>query len=101
MIEAIQRKGLENKFKIAIFDDTPASWSAARNAALGYGYDSKPFKDGTRVEGSHYPLLFLDPEKEDQKGPGNEFRKRNLLLHLGYQPKSKHLKICHATIGLR
>ena len=75
MIEAIQRKGLENKFKIAIFDDTPASWSAARNAALGYGYDSKPFKDGTRVEGSHYPLLFLDPEKEDQKGPGNEFRK--------------------------
>lgn len=75
MMAAIKRKGVEHEFKIAIFDDTPASWSAARNAHKGYGYDNKPFKDGSRVDGSHYPLLFLDPEKEDMKGENNDFRK--------------------------
>lgn len=75
MMAAIKRKGVEHQFKIAIFDDTPASWSAARNAHKGYGYDNKPFKDGSRVDGSHYPLLFLDPEKEDMKGANNDFRK--------------------------
>lgn len=75
MMAAIKRKGVEHEFKIAIFDDTPASWSAARNAHKGYGYDNKPFRNGSRVEGSHYPLLFLDPEKEDMKGANNDFRK--------------------------
>ena len=75
LMAAIKRKGVEHEFKIAIFDDTPASWSAARNAHKGYGYDNKPFKNGSRVEGSHYPLLFLDPEKEDMKGADNDFRK--------------------------
>ena len=75
LMAAIKRKGVEHEFKIAIFDDTPASWSAARNAHKGYGYDNKPFKNGSRVEGSHYPLLFLDPEKEDMKGANNDFRK--------------------------
>lgn len=75
MMAAIKRKGVEHEFKIAIFDDTPASWSAARNAHKGYGYDNKPFKNGSRVDGSHYPLLFLDPEKEDMKGANNDFRK--------------------------
>lgn len=32
LMAAIKRKGVEHEFKIAIFDDTPASWSAARNA---------------------------------------------------------------------
>jgi len=74
MMEAIKRKGVEHKFKIAIFDDTPASWSAARNEHKGYGYANQPYKNGVRIEGSHYPLLFMDPEKEDMKGSGNAFR---------------------------
>lgn len=29
LMAAIERKGVAHKFKIAIFDDTPASWAAA------------------------------------------------------------------------
>ena len=76
MMAAIERKGVQNRFKIAIFDDTPASWSAARNQHLGYGYDNKPTREGKRVPGSHYPLLFIDPEKDDREnGAEGEFRK--------------------------
>ena len=34
MIAAMRRRGVEHKFKIAIFDDCPASWMAARNLKL-------------------------------------------------------------------
>lgn len=48
MIDAMKRRGVADKFKIAIFDDCPASWEAARNEALGRGYagynDAKPEK---------------------------------------------------------
>lgn len=74
LMAAIKRKGVEHAFKITIFDDTPASWSAARNAHKGYGYSNKPEKNGKRIEGSEYPLLFMDPKVEDMKGEGNAFR---------------------------
>lgn len=38
LIEAMERRGVSDKFKIAIFDDCPASWEAARNEDLGRGY---------------------------------------------------------------
>jgi hypothetical protein len=76
LMAAIRRKGVENRFKIAIFDDTPASWAAARNLHKGYGYSGQPTDKGKRVPGSHYPLLFIDPEKDDREnGADGEFRK--------------------------
>lgn len=60
MIAAMERRGVADKFKIAIFDDCPASWSAARNEALGYGYSSKPKKNGIRVPESYFPLIDID-----------------------------------------
>lgn len=60
MIAAMERRGVADKFKIAIFDDCPASWSAARNEALGYGYSSKPKKNGVRVSESYFPLIDID-----------------------------------------
>lgn len=60
MIDAMERRGVADKFKIAIFDDCPASWSAARNEALGYGYSSKPKKNGKRVPDSYFPLIDID-----------------------------------------
>ena len=74
LMAAIERKGVAHKFKIAIFDDTPASWAAARNAHKGFGYAYKPMNGPNRYIGSEYPLLFMDPEKEDAKGEGNKFR---------------------------
>ena len=74
LMAAIERKGVAHKFKIAIFDDTPASWAAARNAHKGFGYADKPMNGPNRYIGSEYPLLFMDPEKEDAKGEGNKFR---------------------------
>lgn len=38
LIEAMERRGVTDKFKVAIFDDCPASWEAARNEDLGRGY---------------------------------------------------------------
>lgn len=38
LIEAMERRGVADKFKVAIFDDCPASWEAARNEDLGRGY---------------------------------------------------------------
>jgi hypothetical protein len=39
---AMDRRGLGNAFKIAIFDDTPASWTANRNKDNGSGYGYNP-----------------------------------------------------------
>lgn len=38
LVDAMQRRGLQDAFKIAFFDDCPASWEAARNEDLGRGY---------------------------------------------------------------
>lgn len=39
---AMDRRGLGSAFKIAIFDDTPASWTANRNKDKGSGYGYNP-----------------------------------------------------------
>jgi hypothetical protein len=39
---AMDRRGLSNTFKIAIFDDIPASWTANRNKDTGNGYGYTP-----------------------------------------------------------
>jgi hypothetical protein len=61
MVEAMERRGVADKFKIAIFDDCPASWGASRNMDLHNDYtpamsgpDGKPKYD--------YPLDNLDGE---------------------------------------
>ncbi len=38
LVEAMERRGVTDEFKIAFFDDCPASWEAARNHDLGRGY---------------------------------------------------------------
>ena len=43
----MKRKGVEDKFKIAIFDDVPASWMAARNLNLYNKYTSAVFSQET------------------------------------------------------
>jgi len=45
LVAAMDRRGLSNAFKIAIFDDNPASWTAARNLDNGDGYDYTPLFD--------------------------------------------------------
>ena len=40
LIESMERKGVTDKFKVAIFDDCPASWAAARNLDLYGSYIS-------------------------------------------------------------
>lgn len=67
MIAAMERREVADKFKIAIFDDCPASWSAARNEALGYGYTSKPKKNGNRIPESYYPLIGIDLSTQEGK----------------------------------
>jgi hypothetical protein len=42
---AMDRRPLDNTFKIAIFDDCPASWTANRNLDNGQGYDYSPLFD--------------------------------------------------------
>ncbi|HTH83562.1 MAG TPA: DUF5010 domain-containing protein [Mucilaginibacter sp.] len=39
---AMDRRGLSNAFKVAIFDDIPASWTANRNKDNGSGYGYNP-----------------------------------------------------------
>lgn len=34
-----------------------------------------------RYIGSEYPLLFMDPEKEDAKGEGNKFRNDTINIY--------------------
>lgn len=38
LVAAMERREVADKFKIALFDDCPASWEAARNEDLGRGY---------------------------------------------------------------
>ncbi len=57
LIEAMERRGVADKFKIAIFDDCPASWAAARNQDMGHGYVDK-YPAGAY----NYPLDNLDGE---------------------------------------
>jgi len=56
LIEAMERRGVADKFKIAIFDDCPASWAAARNFDLYNKYT--PAIDNKY----DYPLDNLDGE---------------------------------------
>lgn len=56
LIEAMERRGVADKFKIAIFDDCPASWAAARNYDLYNKYTPD-------VEGYPYPVGQLDGDE--------------------------------------
>lgn len=58
LVAAMERRGVQDKFKIAIFDDCPASWSAARNFNLGYGYTTDRVK-------YPYPLDKLDDDTDN------------------------------------
>lgn len=40
LVEAMERRGVADKFKVAIFDDCPASWAAARNRDLYGSYEA-------------------------------------------------------------
>ena len=81
MIAAMKRRGVEDKFKISIFDDVPASWAAARSLNLynkytsavlslddfeGYDPDRFPEKKlqpkPTSNEQLIYPIDNLDPD---------------------------------------
>jgi hypothetical protein len=42
LVAAMNRRGVTNKFKIAVFDDCPSSWAANRNKDNGLGYDGTP-----------------------------------------------------------
>jgi len=41
LMAAMDRRGLSDAFKIAFFDDNPASWQRARSITLGLGNDAK------------------------------------------------------------
>lgn len=64
MIKAMKRKGVEDKFKIAIFDDVPASWMAARNLNLYNKYTSAVFslEDFEGYDPSRFPEKKLQPK---------------------------------------
>lgn len=68
MIAAMKRRGVEDKFKICIFDDCPASWMAARNMKL-YGIYVGDVLTLERFE-NYNPDKF--PEKELQPKPTSE-----------------------------
>lgn len=57
LVAAMERRGLQDKFKIAIFDDCPSSWQAARNKHL---YDSYVTDRGKYP----YPLDALDDDTD-------------------------------------
>lgn len=57
LVKAMERRGVADKFKIAIFDDCPASWDAARNYNLGRGYGNS---DPKGVTTPLYPIADLD-----------------------------------------
>lgn len=42
LVAAMNRRGLGDAFKIAVFDDCPSSWTANRNVDNGQGYDLDP-----------------------------------------------------------
>ncbi len=45
MIEAMDRRGLSNDFKLAIFDDCPAGWTANHNYDQGRGHNTNTLFD--------------------------------------------------------
>ena len=57
MVEAMKRRGVENDFKIAFFDDCPATWEAARNEDLGRGYAGENLAEGRLP----FPLKDVEP----------------------------------------
>lgn len=42
LVEAIERRGLQEQIKISCLDDIPASWTAKKNLAIGNGYRWEP-----------------------------------------------------------
>ena len=52
LIEAMERRGVADKFKLAVFDDCPASWDAARNYDIDNQYVNSTI--------NNYPLDDLD-----------------------------------------
>lgn len=67
MIAAMRRRGVEHKFKIAVFDDCPASWMAARNLKLYGRYVGDVLKMSDGYWSNYNPDRF--PEKELQPKP--------------------------------
>lgn len=57
LVKAMERRGVADKFKIAVFDDCPASWDAARNYNIGSGYNNS---DPLGVLTPLYPITNLD-----------------------------------------
>lgn len=57
LVKAMERRGVADRFKIAIFDDCPSSWDAARNYNLGIGYKNS---DPKGVTTAPYPITDLD-----------------------------------------
>jgi hypothetical protein len=58
LVEAMERRGVDDKFKIAIFDDCPASWEAARNHDLGVGYAG--YSESNPERRKPYPLKNIE-----------------------------------------
>lgn len=54
LVAAMERRGVAQAFKIAIFDDCPASWEAARNQDLGRGYAG--YNENNPEKRKPYPL---------------------------------------------
>ena len=58
LVDAMRHRGVDDKFKIALFDDCPATWEAARNEDLDRGYAAY---DASNPQGRlPYPLKDID-----------------------------------------
>lgn len=70
LVQAMKERGVENKFKIAIFDDCPASWEAARNHYLGRGYSGWDGNKENNEKRLPFPLKTMKAqiEKMERKG---------------------------------
>ncbi|WP_195655608.1 DUF5010 domain-containing protein [Bacteroides sp. 1001136B_160425_E2] len=70
MIDAMKRRGVEDKFKIAVFDDSPASWHAARNWNLYKKYSQKVLElsdfDGYNSD-TRFPEYELQPKPQTEE----------------------------------
>lgn len=62
LVEAMERRGVADKFKIALFDDCPASWESARNLDIGRGYRRH---SGYPNEVPPYPLKDIEIGTEE------------------------------------
>lgn len=63
LIEAMERRGVADKFKVAIFDDCPASWEAARNEDLGRGYAG--YSTSNPGQRKPYPLKTINTDTKE------------------------------------